>query len=57
MAYKTVSSAASMVVAGIIPAHLLAWERTMGNEIRKESDKIQNEKEIREEVFARWQKA
>ena len=55
MAYRTVSTAAIMVVAGVIPAHLLAWERTSRYEIRRDPNKAVIEKEIREEVFMKWQ--
>jgi len=55
MAYRTVSTAAIMVVAGVVPAHLLAWERTKRYEIRKHPNKAALEKEIRDEVLSKWQ--
>jgi len=55
MTYRTVSTAAIMVVAGIIPAHFLAWERTKRHAIRSEPGKASMEKDIREEVFNKWQ--
>ncbi|CAI6362163.1 unnamed protein product [Macrosiphum euphorbiae] len=55
MAYRTVSTAAIMVAAGIIRAHLLAFERTRRDEISSEPDRASMEKEIREEVFNKWQ--
>lgn len=55
MAYRTVSTAATMVVAGVIPAHLLAWERTKRYEIRRDPNRAAIEKEIREEVLKKWQ--
>jgi len=55
MAYRTVSTAAIMVVAGVVPAHLLAWERTERYEIRRDPNKAALEKEIREEVLKKWQ--
>lgn len=44
-----------MVGAGVIPAHLLAWERTKRYKIRKDPNKVGIEKEIREEVLKKWQ--
>jgi len=54
MAYRTVSTAAIMIVAGVVPAHL-AWERTKRYEIRRDPNKAALEKEIREEVLKKWQ--
>jgi len=51
MAYRTNSTAAIMVVVGIIPAHFLAWELTKRHEIRSEPDKASMEKEIREGTY------
>jgi len=38
MAYRTVSTAAVLVIAGLIPAHLLAWERMEMHIRRHEPD-------------------
>ncbi|XP_050056237.1 uncharacterized protein LOC126549880 [Aphis gossypii] len=56
MVYRTVSTSAIMVVAGVKPAHLLAWERTKRYEIRKEPNKADIEKELHVEVLNKLQK-
>jgi len=56
MCYRTVSSEAAMVIANIIPAHLLASERSERYIRRKERDKAGVSKEVREATIKRWQK-
>jgi len=55
MAYRTISTVAAMVVAGLFSAHLLAWERTERFRRRSEQGNDQVTKEIREDVIWRWQ--
>lgn len=55
MAYRTVSTQAILVVAGIVPAHLLALERQLRYERRFEANKTIVQKEIQDEVYRRWQ--
>jgi len=54
-AYRSVSTAAVMVIAGMIPAHLLSWERCERYKRRHESDPGKVSVEIRTEVMRKWQ--
>lgn len=52
-AYRTVSTAAVMVIAGLIPAHLLAWERT--EKYKRRHEPVHVSAEIRRNVMHKWQ--
>jgi len=54
-AYCTISTAAVMVIAGLIPAHLLAWERTEKYKRKHEPDQTRVTREVKGEVMNRWQ--
>lgn len=56
MCYRTVSTVAAMVIASIIPAHLLASERSERYIRRGERDKAGVAKELREATIKKWQK-
>jgi len=56
MSYRTVSTAAAMVIASIIPAHLLVSERQERYMRRGENDKAAVGKEVREATMRKWQK-
>lgn len=55
MLYWTVSTSAAMVMASIIPVHLLAVERSERYLHRGEMDKSQIVKELREATMEKWQ--
>lgn len=55
MAYRTVSTHAILVLASVIPAHLLAEERRRRYVRRSEPRTTGRDREEREEVFRRWQ--
>lgn len=55
MAYRTVSTAAVLVIAGMIPAHFLAWERCERYKRRHEPDTGRATSEIRSETLRKWQ--
>jgi len=55
MAYRTVSTAAVLVIAGMIPAHLLAWERYERYIRRHEPDASRTSSELRAETLRKWQ--
>lgn len=55
-AYRTVSTAAVTVIAGLIPAHLLAWERAEKYKRKQKSDPARVKAEIRREVMSKWQR-
>lgn len=55
-AYRTVSSSAVMVIAGIIPAHLTVWERQ--ERYRRQRgmlDRNKKDEEIRKILYQKWQ--
>ncbi|VVC46488.1 Endonuclease/exonuclease/phosphatase,Reverse transcriptase domain [Cinara cedri] len=54
-AYRTVSTPAVLVIAGMIPVHLLAEERRRRHSRRGEPRSSERDEEDREEVFRRWQ--
>ncbi|CAI6375758.1 unnamed protein product [Macrosiphum euphorbiae] len=54
-AYRTISTAAAMVIAGLVPAHLLAWERSERHRRKSEEDQERVKDVIREEVIHKWQ--
>jgi len=54
-AYKKISTAAAMVIAGLVPAHLLAWKRSERHRRKSEGDQERVKDVIREEVIHRWQ--
>lgn len=55
-AYRTISTAAVMVIAGLIPAHLLAWERMEKYKRKHEPDQTRVTMETKGEVMNRWQR-
>jgi len=55
MAYRTVSTAAVMVVAGIIPAHLMANEK-QARYRRKKEGLEGNKKEDQQQTYQEWQR-
>ncbi|CAI6370941.1 unnamed protein product [Macrosiphum euphorbiae] len=55
MAYRTVSTAAVLVIAGMIPAHLLSWERCERYKRRHEPESARTKLEIRAETMRKWQ--
>jgi len=54
-AYRTISTAAVMVIAGLIPVHLLAWERVQRYNRKHEPDPSRVYMEIHSEVLRKWQ--
>ncbi|CAI6358367.1 unnamed protein product [Macrosiphum euphorbiae] len=54
-AYHTVSTAAVLVIAGLIPAHLPAWERMEMYRRRHEPDGRRVSTETRAAVMEKWQ--
>jgi len=54
-AYRTVSTAAVMVIAGLIPAHILAWERAERYKKRHEPERVRVSAEIRRNVMHKLQ--
>lgn len=55
MAYRTVSTGAILVIAGTIPAHLLAWERQRRHDGKGDQRRRATDMALRTEVFQKWQ--
>jgi len=55
MAYRNVSTVAVLVIAKMIPAHHLSWERGERYKRRHEPDASRTTSEIRAETLRKWQ--